>query len=92
MMQSSIAGIPCQVHVTNYEPANPGGAFEPPSGPEIEYEVYDRRGYKASWLLTKITDADDLAILNQHEASVKAEQDEACIGAYLDRLEAYAEA
>lgn len=92
MMQSSIAGIPCQVRVTHYEPASQGGLFEPPSGPEIEYEVYDRRGYRAGWLIAKITDKDDNAILEQHEASIKASRDEACIGAYLDRLEARLEA
>ena len=90
MMKTRIAGIPCLVEVTSYIPGEPGSFFEPPSGPEIEYEVYDRRGYKANWLLAKITDADDLAILDQHEATLQSRRDEARIDAYLDSLEARA--
>lgn len=90
MMRSHIAGIPCQIAVTSYTPADSGGPFEPPSGPEIEYEVYDRRGYKANWLLAKLTDDDDLAILEQHEATIRESRDEASIDAYLSSLEARA--
>lgn len=90
MMSARIAGIPCQVIVTGYEPAHPGGWDEPPGGPEIEYEVYDSRGRKAGWLMAKITDEDDQAILEQYEASLKASRDEASIDAYIDSLEARA--
>jgi len=90
MMKARIAGIPCQVKVTAYEPASPGGWDEPPSGPEIEYTVYDLRGRKAGWLMAKITDEDDQAILEQYEASLKASRDEASIDAYIDSLEARA--
>lgn len=88
MMQSRIAGIPCQVEVIHYEPENSGGFFEPPSGPEIEYEVYDQRGRKAGWLMAKISDADDQAILEQHEAGVRESRNQAQVDAYLDSLEA----
>lgn len=90
MMKTRIAGIPCLVDVTSYAPADPGSFFEPPSGPEIEYEVYDRRGYKANWLLAKLTDDDDLAILEQYEASLRESRDEARIDAHIDSLEARA--
>lgn len=87
MMKARIAGIPCQVKVTAYEPASPGGWDEPPSGPEIEYTVYDLRGRKAGWLMAKITDEDDQAILEQYEASLKASRDDARIDAYIASLE-----
>lgn len=87
MMQTHIAGIPCQVSVTAYEPASPGGWDEPPSGPEIEYTVYDLRGRKAGWLMAKITDEDDQAILEQHEAQIQDSRAEAQIEAYIDSLE-----
>ncbi|PAU79193.1 hypothetical protein [Halomonas salipaludis] len=90
MLKARIAGIPCQVEVTGYTPADPGSFFEPPSGPEIEYEVYDRRGYKAGWLLAKVSDDDDLAILEQYEASLRESRDEARIDAYIDSLDARA--
>ncbi|WP_336273772.1 hypothetical protein [Vreelandella indica] len=90
MMKARIAGIPCQVSVINYEPATRGGPDEPPSGPEIEYTVYDLRSRKAGWLMAKITDEDDQAILEQYEASLQASRDEASIDAYIDSLEARA--
>lgn len=90
MMRARIAGIPCQINVINYEPGSDGGPDEPPSGPEIEYTVYDLRGRKAGWLMAKITDKDDQAILEQYEASLKASRDEASIDAYIDSLEARA--
>jgi hypothetical protein len=90
MMKARIAGIPCQVKVTAYEPASPGGWAEPPSGPEIEYTVYDLRGRKAGWLMAKITDEDDQAILEQYEAHLQDSRAEAQIDAYIESLEARA--
>lgn len=90
MMKARIAGIPCQVKVINYEPATRGGPDEPPSGPEIEYTVYDLRGRKAGWLMAKITDEDDQAILEQYEAHLQDSRAEAQIDAYIESLEARA--
>ena len=83
MMNTSIAGIPCLVDVTHYQPADSGSFFEPPSGPEIEYEVYDRKGYRANWLMAKITDADDRAILDQYESEREGRRVEAEIAAHI---------
>ncbi|MGP5563758.1 hypothetical protein [Vreelandella alkaliphila] len=87
MMNARIAGIPCQINVINYEPATRGGPDEPPSGPEIEYVVYDLRGRKAGWLMAKITDEDDQAILEQHEANLQESREETRIDAYIASLE-----
>ncbi|MCZ0926489.1 hypothetical protein L0636_01120 [Halomonas janggokensis] len=87
MMKARIAGIPCQVNVTSYTPATPGGWDEPPSGPEIEYTVYDLRSRKAGWLMAKITDEDDQVILEQYEARLQVSRDDARIDAYIASLE-----
>jgi hypothetical protein len=55
-----IAGIPCQIAVTDYEPYDPGctsGPPEhcyPPEGGYGDYRVLDRKGYLAEWLERKI--------------------------------------
>ena len=59
-----IQGIPCIAEVTHYTPADPGcitAAPEncwPPEPAEIEYEILDRKGYKAAWLERKATQQD----------------------------------
>ncbi|RLG18745.1 hypothetical protein DRN75_00840 [Nanoarchaeota archaeon] len=59
VIESRIAGIPCQIEITEYKvcPAEPDvGIFYPYE--EIEYLVRDRKGYLAPWLERKITDED----------------------------------
>ncbi|MFC0268543.1 hypothetical protein [Kushneria aurantia] len=85
-MNTRIAGIPCIVEVTHYEPYHAGTFFEPPSGPEIEYSIYDRRGRPAAWLDGKRTENDDIAILEQHEDELRGARDEEHIDAYIDAL------
>lgn len=66
---TQIAGIPCQVRYTpipGYKGFRARGEQYPlepdePDGVEI-LEVLDRRGYKASWLASKMTDKDALRI------------------------------
>lgn len=62
-MITNIAGIPCQVNVTYFHK-------QPALGPmcdsdwdcygytDIEFDVLDRKGYKAPWLERKMTLAD----------------------------------
>lgn len=90
MIETHIADIPCLVKVIDYTPASPGSFFEPPSGPEIEYEIYDRSGRQANWLLAKVTAKDDHTILAEHEAHLREIRDEVRIDAYLSTLEARA--
>ena len=78
---STIQGIPCQIVVTHFEHTPPwrGHPHECPSDldyygyTELEYNVLDRKGYKASWLEAKITDEDDARI--QQEAFAEIEPD-----------------
>jgi len=56
---SYIAGIPCQIHVISYirKRANPR-ADNPDDYygyTESEWEVLDRKGYRAKWIERKIT-------------------------------------
>ena len=60
MLQVRIMGIPAQAEITHYEPGLPGkrtghpDTWYPPEGEEIEYQLFDRKGYRAEWLERKI--------------------------------------
>jgi len=60
IFESSINGIPCQILVTSYIDEKPiiRGAWEDshPGHFEFEFEVYDRKGYRANWLEAKLND------------------------------------
>jgi hypothetical protein len=61
-----IKGIPCLIGVINYHVVPPyqGSVYNCPSDldwygyKEMEYDILDRKGYLASWLEKKATDAD----------------------------------
>lgn len=58
--KSTVCGIPCTVLVTSYIPYDPGRTYGPPEqcyppeGGEMEFELYDRKGYRAKWLEQKL--------------------------------------
>jgi hypothetical protein len=68
-----VSGIPCIVCVTHYEPtvaANLSGHpdnWSPPEWGEIEFELYDRKGYRAKWLEEKLTDSVEAVIFDTYE-------------------------
>jgi hypothetical protein len=74
---TKIAGIPCSVEVTHYEPLTPAQTYGPPEdcypaeGGDIEFTVYDRTGYRAKWLEAKITQADVERILGEYESTLE---------------------
>ena len=61
-MKTRIAGIPCEVRLTHYcvTKGNYSPKAETPDEyfgiREIEFNVYDRKGYRADWLEAKLTD------------------------------------
>ena len=62
MMQTYIQGIPCQVRVDTLSVVKPHPLADNPDDffgyTEIEYTVFDRKGYPARWLEDKMTDED----------------------------------
>jgi hypothetical protein len=61
---SQIQGIPCLIDVTRCHVVKGSFNYNAPSDldyygyHEIEFEVLDRKGYKASWLERKMTEDD----------------------------------
>lgn len=64
MIQVNISGIPAQADVIRYSPAHAGcstseflrGNIYPPEPEEVEFNLYDRKGYPAPWLEEKLSD------------------------------------
>lgn len=44
----TVCGIPAAVRITSYTPGDPAG------GPEVDWEICDRRGGPAPWLARKV--------------------------------------
>lgn len=68
-IEVSVEGIPALAYITHYDPGCPGcsggmGPPLPPDPPELEYELYDRHGYKADWL-ERLADQDRDAVERQ---------------------------
>ncbi len=56
---TQIEGIPCICKVTYYSPAKPMtgsgyGDCDPPEEEEFDFEILDRKGYRAHWLERKV--------------------------------------
>ena len=73
MMEVTVCGIPCQVEITNaryvkpqsYSPYNCDSDMDYYGyWSNVEYELYDRRGYRAKWLENKMTPQDHTDLLN----------------------------
>lgn len=67
MLQTKIAGIPCQVKVLQCTTVSPDYSTRDSDidyygYSEIDYEVCDRRGRRADWLARKMTKADEARI------------------------------
>jgi len=77
MMESTISGIPCFIDVETCNVVkgsfdyNAASDWDYHGYTEIEFTVYDRKGYIANWLAKKMTDEDvsriEGEILAQHE-------------------------
>ena len=62
LFQTHINGIPCQCRIVNYEPyctheiyGSGMGDWHPPEDGLFNFELLDRKGYKAPWLERYIT-------------------------------------
>ena len=56
--ESHVQGIPCKVRVTYATPYVPASWDAPAEGGDFEFELLDRKGYRAKWLEAKVTEAD----------------------------------
>ena len=56
--ESHVQGIPCKVRVTDATPYIPESWNGPAEGGDFEFELLDRKGYRARWLEKKVTEAD----------------------------------
>lgn len=60
-IETTVAGIPCFIGVTDYEPyqaayiSGPPENCYPSEGGHGDYILLDRKGYRAKWLERKIT-------------------------------------
>lgn len=67
-IESTVAGIPCIIGVTHYESVKGSYSYHAASDMdyygynEAEWEVLDRKGYKAAWLEKKLTKSDIVRI------------------------------
>lgn len=64
MIPTRIAGIPCLIkptHVFIQEPLGPNcdSDWDASGYSEVEFDVYDTKGYPATWLEKKMTDEDE---------------------------------
>jgi hypothetical protein len=66
MIESNVQGIPCLIDIETYNDIKPwkGSALSCPSSDdyygyvEIEFTVYDRKGYRSNWLQDKMNSSD----------------------------------
>ena len=69
IFDSHIQGIPCQIEITYYIPPERKivtcTTIDPPDPGELEWQVLDRKGYRAQWLENKMTRDDELRIDNE---------------------------
>lgn len=71
MIETHIQGIPCKIEMTSGFYLTPSHNFNAPSDidfyggwQDVQFEVYDRRGYRAKWLEKKMTSNDVCRIID----------------------------
>lgn len=72
ILDHRISGIPCQIEVTEffrhyipYAALREDADFDEGVSYEIDYQVLDRKGYKADWLENKVTSAEHDKIIDK---------------------------
>lgn len=73
---TQIEGIPCICQVTHYSPARPMtgsgyGDCEPPEEEEFDFEILDRKGYRAHWLERKVDTHVEIRLQDEYLKIVK---------------------
>lgn len=70
--ETKVSGIPCVCNVIDYSPyramrvtGSGMGDCDPPEYEEFDFEILDRKGYKASWLEKKLKPDDKGRLLEE---------------------------
>ena len=71
--ESQVAGIPCKVRVTYYTPYVPASYNSPAEGGDFNFQILDKKGYRAKWLEAKVMEADVEHLENEYEEYLKAQ-------------------
>ena len=71
--ESRVAGIPCKVRVTHYTPYVPESWSGPAEGGDFEFELLDKKSYRARWLEKKMTEKDVDRLAAEYENYLKAQ-------------------
>lgn len=75
-IESTVAGIPCLIGVTEFSSVRGSYSYNAPSDmdyygyTESDWEVLDRRGRPATWLERKLSDADRSRIEREIEEAM----------------------
>lgn len=72
-IEHRVAGIPCLIGVVDFVSVKGSYRYSAPSSDDyygyedIDYEILDRKGYRAKWLEAKVKDDSDiLAAIREH--------------------------
>ena len=74
--RTQINGIPCICRVTHYSPATPmarngyGEVIDPPEPEEFDFEILDRKGYRAYWLERKVDEHIEFRLCHEYKKIV----------------------
>ena len=71
--ESHVQGIPCKVRVTYATLYVPASWDAPAEGGDFEFDLLDRKGYRAKWLEAKVTEADVERLEQKYEDYLKAQ-------------------
>ena len=81
-IESTVAGIPCIIGVTHYESVKGSYSYHAASDmdyygyTECDWELLDRKGYRAAWLDKKMTSRDEDTINQAINDHFQGERDE----------------
>ena len=71
--ESKVAGIPCKVRVTYYTPYVPASYNSPAEGGDFNFQILDKKGYRAKWLEAKVTERDVERLAVEYDEYQKAQ-------------------
>ena len=70
--ETTVAGIPCKVRIMYYTPYIPESYNGPAEGGDFDFELLDRKGYRAKWLEAKVTEQDTARLSAEYLAYAEA--------------------